>query len=159
MRVSDAGIERIKAREGVVATMYRDQAGLPTIGVGHLLTRDELASGKLWLPTGAVDWHVGLSDEQVVELLEQDLDNAEAAVDRAMPDVENLSQAQFDALVSFVFNVGTHAFRDSTLRKRILGGQLHEVPTQLRRWVWAAGRIDPVLAKRREDEIAQWEGA
>jgi lysozyme len=159
MLISSAGIERLKRREGVVREMYRDSAGLPTIGVGHLLTKDELSSGKLYLESGAVDWAGGLTDEQVDELLREDLATSEAALDATLLTVPELEQHQYDALVSFVFNVGARAFRDSTLLKRLKSGNLDVVPDQLRRWVFAGGQVDPILVKRREDEVAQWRNA
>ena len=155
MKLSNGGIARIEDREGARGQMYRDSAGLPTIGVGHLLTKDEVYSGKLHLPTGTVDWHVGLSDHEIRELLEMDAARAEATVSDAV--AVPLTQSQFDALVSFVFNVGIHAFRDSTLLRMLNQGDYAAVPEQLRRWVHSAGQVDPILVKRREDEITQWE--
>ena len=156
MIVSDAGIERLKQREGVVLAMYLDSAGLPTIGVGHLLTKDELSSGKVRLTGESVDWHGGLTEDQVGELLRQDLGRAEKVLDQELVTAPELTQAQYDALVSFVFNVGVQAFKDSTLLKRLKGGNTDAVPEQLRRWVHAAGNVDPILVKRREDEVEQW---
>ena len=159
MITSDAGLEHIKRREGLRTKMYRDSAGLPTIGVGHLLTKDELSSGKIFLTGGiSVDWGAGLTVEEVNELLRLDLARAEDTVNNLLVSVLELEQHQFDTLVSFVFNVGPRAFRDSTLLKRLKSGTVDAVPEQLRRWVYAAGNVDPILVKRREDEIAQWEG-
>ena len=151
MNISYAGIEALKRREGVVSTMYRDTAGLPTIGVGHLLTKDELTSGKLAL---SVDWHQGLTDAQIDELLRRDLDAAETAVATGVR--VRLSSQQFDTLVSFAFNVGVTAFRQSTLVRLLNAGDYAAVPAQLRRWIYSAGQVDPILVKRREDEARQW---
>lgn len=155
MRTSDDGLGALKRREGVVRTMYRDSAGLPSIGVGHLLTKDELSSGKL--SALGVDWHQGLTDAQVDVLLRHDLALAEATVTEAVR--VPLAPQQFDTLVSFAFNVGGSAFRGSTLLRLLNGGDYDAVPGQLRRWVHAAGRADPVLAHRREDEVRQWNSA
>jgi lysozyme len=157
VNTSDVGLEALKQREGVVLTMYRDSAGLPTIGVGHLLTKDELSSGKIRLAPEAVDWHMGLTEAQVDNLLRRDLDAAEIAVGTGVR--VSLSQQQFDTLVSFAFNVGSQAFRNSTLLRLLNAGDYGAVPGQLRRWVHSAGRRDPILVKRREDEILQWEAA
>ena len=135
--------------------MYRDSAGLPTIGVGHLLTKDELSSGKIVIEGVGVDWHAGLTPVQVRALLEQDLAWAEEAVNRHVE--LGLTQAQFDALVSFTFNAGAHAFKTSTLLKKVNAGDFVAVPEQLRRWVYSANQVDPILVKRREGEISQWE--
>jgi lysozyme len=153
MNTTDVGLGRLKAREGVVLSMYRDSAGLPTIGVGHLLTKDELSSGKLCIQT---DWHNGITEQQCDDLLRQDLNRAEAAVS-TLVNVE-LTGNQFDTLVSFVFNVGITAFQNSTLLRLLNTGNYASVPEQLRRWVYSAGRRDPILVNRREDEIRQWGG-
>ncbi len=106
MRLSDRGLDAIKAREGVVLEMYRDSANLPTIGVGHLLTKDELRSGKLL----EKDWRNGITAETADELLRHDAEAAEAAVGDNVVQVP-LTQYQYDALVSLAFNLGANAFR------------------------------------------------
>jgi lysozyme len=130
--------------------MYHDSAGLPTIGVGHLLTKEELATGKLRIE---VDWHQGITEAQAEDLLRQDLAAAEEAVSEV---TVPLTQQQYDTLVSFAFNVGGQAFRASTLLRLLNAGQYQAVPAQLRRWIHSAGRVDPVLVRRREDEVRQW---
>lgn len=151
MNASPAGLEALKRREGVVLAMYRDSAGLPTIGVGHLLTRDELTSGKLTMDG---DWHGGISAEVADALLRVDLATAEDAVSAAV--AVPLTQVQFDTLVSFAFNVGGNAFRKSTLVRLLNTGDYAAVPGQLRRWIFSAGQRDRVLERRREDEVDQW---
>jgi lysozyme len=151
MRLSDAGLEAIKAREGVVLNMYRDSAHLPTIGVGHLLTRDELYSGKLLDD----DWRDGISAETADELLRHDAETAQAAVGTSVH--VPLTQYQYDTLVSLAFNIGGTAFRKSTLVRLLNTGDYLAVPGQLRRWVFSAGVRDPILVKRREGEVHQWE--
>lgn len=152
--LSSAGLEAIKRREGVLLAMYRDSAGLPTIGVGHLLTKDELTSGKLTIDG---EWHTGITAEVADALLREDLMTAEEVVTVVV--TVPLSQAQFDTLVSFVFNVGGSAFRKSTLVRLLNAGDYAAVPGQLRRWIFSAGQRDRVLERRREDEIDQWMAA
>lgn len=65
-----------------------------------------------------------------------------------------LTQQQFDALVSFAFNVGNGAFCDSTLLKRLNAGQYDAVPAQLNRWVKAGGKTLEGLVTRRAAEGA-----
>lgn len=156
MMTSAAGLELIEAREGRRLQMYRDQAGYPTIGVGHKLTPSERASGKLFLESGAIRWADGITDEQVLELLRHDVHAAEQGLETGFPGYAELAQHQFDALVSFIFNVGVPAFKASTLLKRLKSGALADVPAQLRRWVYDAGAVDHVLVVRRESEVAQW---
>lgn len=152
MRASDAGRLLLTKREGCVLTMYKDSAGLATIGVGHLLTAEELASGQI---AGLGLWRPGITAAQADDLLRRDLAVAEAAVESEV--VVDLTPGQFDALVSFVFNVGVTAFRHSTLLKLLNAGDYASVPAQLRRWVHAGGTVDPGLIRRRESEIRQWD--
>lgn len=156
MRVSRTGRQLITALEGYRLCPYKDPAGYLTIGVGHLLTKSELSSGKIHLNSVAVQWAHGLTPEQVDELLAQDLMRFEAAVTQNVK--VDLNQHQFDALVSFAFNVGEEAFRNSTLLKLLNRGEYAAVPMQLRRWVYAGGRKLKGLAKRREQEIKCWNG-
>ena len=60
--------------------VYQDAAGLPTIGVGHLLTKDELASGKILILGEAIKYHDGLTNLQIDRLLTHDLAGSEGAV-------------------------------------------------------------------------------
>lgn len=154
--MSDEGIERLIENEGKRNRMYRDSGGAPTIGVGHLLTRSELRSGKIHIAGETVRWAAGLSDLQVTALLRQDIAKFEKAVRQnvGVP----LNQHQFDALVSFAFNVGSQAFRKSTLLRRLNAGDYAAVPSQLKRWVYDNGKKVRGLVNRRNDEIAQWLG-
>ena len=140
--------------EGVVLTPYRDVANLLTIGVGHLLTRSELSSGKLVIGLEQVKWKDGITEEQAMALLRKDLESAERVV--WQDDGRSLTDGQFDALVSFVFNVGVGAYLGSTLRKKLLAGDLAAVPEQMKRWDRAGGIRVAGLARRREAEAALW---
>ena len=150
--LSPSGLAAIERREGTRLAAYRDTAGLWTIGCGHLLTKDELSSGKIL----GEDWRDGISQQTCDQLLRTDLDEAIKAVN-VLVEVP-LLQHQFDTLVSFVFNVGAHAFQQSTLLRLLNEGQLTAIPGQLRRWIYSAGHRDAILEKRREDELAQWDG-
>ena len=158
MQTSKEGIARIEHREGVRLQMYYDSAGLPTIGVGHLLTKDELSSGKLFLSSGPAKWRDGITKEQVDDLLTADLHIAESVVDVCLAQRPDLPQCQFDCLVSFVFNIGGKAFRNSTLLKKLLACDFAAIPDELRKWKYAGGVVSPGLVKRREDEVKQWLG-
>lgn len=152
-QMTQTGIKSLLAREGSRSKMYYDTAGLPTIGVGHLLTRSEMTSGKIWIDGEAIRWRDGLSNDQITRLFDRDNDLAEAAVSDLVK-VE-LADHQFDTLVSFVFNVGINAFRKSTLLRKLNAGDYNAVKTELGRWIYAAGK--PVLRLRREEEARQWE--
>jgi lysozyme len=154
MKVGQSGKNLFKEWEGLVTCVYLDSGGEPTIGIGHLLTRSERTSGKIIIQGQAVSYQSGLTEQQCWELLDQDLDGAEKAVNEAV--TVPLNQNQFDALVSFVFNVGTGAFRGSTLLKLLNQAQYNQVPAQLRRWVRDNGKVVQGLVNRREKEIALW---
>ncbi len=153
--MSQNGTKLLAEWEGVETEVYDDAAGLPTIGVGHLLTQNERNSGKITIKGQAVDYKQGLSEQEVLDLLAQDLERFEAAVSDAVQVA--LRQNQFDALVSFAFNVGTQAFKSSTLLKKLNQGLYDEVPAQLRRWNKAGGKVIQGLINRREKEIGLWQ--
>jgi lysozyme len=155
--MSDEGRRMLIALEGSRARIYRDPAGLPTIGVGHLLTPSELTSGKIRIGDKDVKYVFGLSDRQIDDLLAQDLDDAEWCVRGGVEGVA-LEQHEFDALVSFVFNVGCQAFHNSTLARRLNSGDKGSTPEQLRRWVYSGGEVLDGLRHRREVEIDHWRG-
>lgn len=156
MQMSQHGLELLKQWEGCELKVYNDSAGLPTIGVGHLLTKSELSSGKINIDGVAVVYANGLTNDQVLALLAQDVKPAEQSVNNGVK--VSLNQNQFDALVSFTFNVGGGAFSSSTLLKVLNQGQYDQVPDQLRRWTKSGGRTVQGLVNRRENEIKLWNG-
>ena len=123
MRIDQTGIDFIRSVEGVKNFVYADSAGLPTIGVGHLLTQDELTSGKIHIDGKAYKYHEGLPDDVIDRLLLRDLHIAELVVNSNVK--VKLTQSQYNALVSFTFNVGVGAFRNSTLLKLLNAGGYH----------------------------------
>lgn len=156
MEMSDKGVEFMYSVEGYEEKMYLDQAGLPTIGCGHLLTKDELMSGKIRLPDKVLYWKdAQLSPEDVHDLLRNDLSKAESAV-RVFVEVD-LTQTEFDALVSFVFNIGVGAFQHSQLLRLLNRNMFDTIPGQMRRWVYCAGKPSSGLYHRRAREVKLWE--
>lgn len=147
--ISDTGLDLIKAWEGiedgdpttVPLDPYDDPRGLPTIGWGHLIKEGE-------------DFTGGISLEQAEELLQQDVRWAEKAVLAGLEDV--LLQRQFDALVSFTFNVGRQAWYSSTLREVINKDEFNFVPCEMCRWVWSGGETYKGLARRRLAEATMF---
>jgi lysozyme len=154
MQMSDHGLELIKQWEGFENKLYKDSVGLPTIGVGHLLSKSELSSGKIFINGVPAQYDGGLSDQQVLDLLSQDVNPAAQLVTNKV--TVTLNQNQFDALTSFTFNVGGDAFIGSTLLKLLNQGQYDQVPAQLRRWNKAGGQVVQGLINRRENEIKLW---
>lgn len=151
MKTSDAGLAFIQKEEGTVLKIYKDIAGLETIGVGHLLTADDKSSGR---------FKDGITNEQALELLRNDVGHAEAAVNDLVK--VQLSQNEFDALVSFVFNLGKGALKVSSLLKRLNAGDKAGVPIEMAKWNKAKNpktkklEVSKGLAARRTREIALW---
>ena len=134
--ITQEGLNLIKHFEGFSPTVYTCPAGYATIGYGHLITKNE--SFKT------------ITEDAAQVLLRSDAETAERAVLRYID--APLTDGQFDALVSFTFNLGSGALQRSTLRRKV-NRQVHsEVPSQLNRWVWAGGRKLPGLVVRRHLE-------
>ncbi|MBY0421805.1 MAG: lysozyme, partial [Parvularculaceae bacterium] len=106
MKTSDTGIALIKRFEGLELKAYQDVAGIWTIGYGH--TGDDVKAG------------MKISEREAEELLRKDVKRFEDGVLRLV--TVSLNQNEFDALVSFTFNVGAEAFRKSTARRRLNAG-------------------------------------
>ena len=150
-KISLEGLEKITQFEGMVNKVYRDTSGLPTIGIGHLLTKSERSSGKIQIGDRYVKFSDGLSHDDCLSLLDQDCNLAENYVNALV--TRDLTQNQFDSLVSFVFNLGGWAFTKSTLLKVLnSGGTNQEIINQFMRWVHDEGKILQGLVKRRMKE-------
>ena len=94
----------------------------------------------------------GIDRAEAEALLRLDLRGAERAVCRLIP--APLTEARFDALASFTFNLGAGALQRSTLRRVVNRGEHEAVPAELLRWVWAGGRRLKGLVRRRAAEAA-----
>lgn len=151
-KMSTRGRIILKQLEGWREEPYKDAAGFLTVGVGHLLSAEEEENKGVHV--GDRFFSFPLSAFAVEMLLDQDLRSREKAVREEVK--EALNQGQFDALVSFVFNVGRKAFETSSLLRLLNKGERLIIPHQFRKWVWAGGRKLDGLKKRREAEIAMW---
>jgi GH24 family phage-related lysozyme (muramidase) len=140
LKTSPRGLEFIKKEEGCILHVYDDPAGNPTIGVGHLIKKGE-EFGEI-------------TEEEALKILARDLKIAEGAINEYVQ--VPLNQNQFDALVSFVFNVGAGAFQGSTLLRLLNQGHYGAVPEQLAQWRKAGGQVLAGLVKRREREGELW---
>ena len=147
MKFSEHGLNLLKEWEGCILHIYKDAAGLPTIGIGHLLTKEEKIGNK---------YANGITEEEALQILAKDVVPAENAVNSHVS--VQLSQNQFDALVSFTFNCGVGAFANSTLLKVLNAGNYNEVPAQLMRWTKAGGKTCDGLVTRRKNECNLWNG-
>ena len=155
MKVSERGRFLIKHHEGVRLRPYRCPAALWTIGVGHVLYPDQALlkmPERLEYPLKIEDAYPHTMDE-VDALLAKDIRRFEQGVARYCPDSVN-SQGQFDALVSFAFNVGLGTLQRSTLRLKYNRGDIDGAAEELDKYVRGGGRVLPGLVKRRADEKA-----
>ena len=134
MKTSPAGLAAITQREGRRNEAYRDSRGIWTIGVGH--TGPEVHAGLVW------------SDSQVESALAHDISWAEDAVNKHV--TVPITQNQFDALVSFTFNIGAEGFATSTA-VRVLNSGVNQAANALLLWEHPAE-----LKARRESERAQF---
>lgn len=136
MRASEILFEQLKRFEGLSTEAYHDAAGVLTIGYGH--TGPDVQEGDK------------ISKYWAEHLLQADLYEVERAVDALNVAV---TQPQFDALVSFAFNVGIGRLKGSTLLKTICeGGSMRDIKREFKRWVYAGKKQLPGLVKRREWE-------
>ena len=148
MNVSKAGIALIKHHEGVRNRPYRCAANLWTCGVGHLI-----GDGK-HLPDS---WNRTFTEAEIDGLLKSDLRRFELGVHKMLPNVP-LRQHEFDALVSFCFNLGLGCFQRSTIRQALLRGDKTQAMESLVKYCRAGGKILKGLQTRRLDERALFEG-
>lgn len=155
MKVSDSAVEVIKHHEGKRNKPYSCPALLWTIGYGHVLYPEQ---AKLKLeernayplrPEHDKIW----SDGGIDAILRSDLTRFESGVLRLCPSAIN-SQAHFDALVSFSFNVGLGSLQSSTLRMKYNRGDVQGAADEILKWNKGGGRILPGLTLRRLEEQA-----
>lgn len=138
-QTSEAGQKFIQQWEGFVPVIYKDVAGLDTIGFGHLVIKGEKFQEPI-LPDDAA------------ALMRKDLARIERGMHTGLKAA--LKQQQFDALASFTYNLGVGAFKSSTLLKRVNAGRHDDVPGQLLRWINAGDPPKPEkgLINRRKAE-------
>lgn len=140
MKTGTAGIELIKQFEGWRSRAYRDAVGVWTIGYGHT------AMAGAPRPVQGMT----ITKTQGEAILRTDLVKYERAVNNAV--TVDLNQNQFDALVSFCYNVGPGNLRKSSVLKRTNAGLFGEVPGRLMLWNKAGGRVLRGLTRRRKAE-------
>lgn len=144
LSLSEQGVNLIKQFEGFSSKLYNDPAGHCTIGYGTLVHRDNCNGNE------SDEFKKGISEERGTELLKLEANKFSGTVNNSV--TVPLNQNQFDALVSFVYNIGPAAFGESTLLKKLNNGSYDSVPSELRKWVKGGGKVLPGLVKRREQE-------
>ena len=136
MQLSDKGIELIKTFEGFSAIPYNDVVGRPTIGFGHLILPGEVFGS--------------IGSMEATSLLRKDCSKAVSCVNNNVK--VQLNQNQFDALVSFTYNLGCGNFKSSTLLKYVNLGNFQAAAAEFHKWNHAGGKVVDGLTKRRNKE-------
>lgn len=144
MNTSQQGVDFIKRHEGCRLIAYRCQGNKWTIGYGH--TGSEVVAG------------MQISQAQAEEYLKSDLLRFEAAVAKELQRT-TFRQRHFDALVSFCYNIGTEAFRKSTLLRKVKAdAEDATIRDEFMRWVNAGGKVSNGLVSRRKAEADYYFG-
>jgi lysozyme len=141
MKISQKGIDLIKKFEGCKLYAYRDSVGVATIGYGH---------------TKGVKMGMGITQQQAETFLKEDI----VPVERVLNGMGiNYTQGQFDALTSWIFNLGQGNFKSSTMYKYIVAKKSDiEITDQMVKWHKAGGKPLLGLKKRRCDEANMFLG-
>jgi lysozyme len=145
MSISIAGLDAIKSHEALRLVKYRDQAGLWTIGYGHLIRPWE-------------NFDAGITEEKALGLLVADLAEAERAVNAGVR--VPVSQSMYDAMVSLAFNIGSGAFASSSVLRRVNQGDLEGAASAFALWnkvtIDGALVVSNGLVSRRAAEAAMF---
>ena len=140
MNTSDAGLDLIKSHEGLRLRAYLDSVEIPTIGYGH---------------TRGVELGMTCDEAQADAWLRDDVKIAERCVNGLV--TVPLTQGEFDALVSFVFNLGCANLRESTLLRKLNDSDYDGAAQEFARWNHAGGEVVAGLTARRQAERQRFE--
>lgn len=141
MKISGEGLALIKKFEGCELYAYKCPAGVWTIGYGH---------------TKGVEPGMQITEDDANNMLVEELEEYEGYINDMVQC--SLSQHQFDALVSWVYNLGSTNLKNSTMLKVLNDWKHEEVPAQIKRWNKAGGQILEGLVRRREAEALLFMG-
>ena len=143
-KISQKGIDLIKKFEGLKLKPYLCSAGVPTIGYGNTFYE---TGKKVTLNDPAI------TEKRAEELLAHLLVSFEKYVDSYCRD--DISQSQFDAIVSFAYNLGPNSLKASTLLKKVnVNPSDPTIKAEFLKWTKAGGRVLKGLVLRREAEAA-----
>ena len=142
MNISEPGLALIKQFEGFSPTPYLCPAGKPTIGYGHVIRASE-------------QFPDAISTDEAESLLKQDVSYTEQIITHSI--VIDLTQNQFDALVSLAYNIGVGAFVNSTLLRLLNTGDTQAASAQFAHWIYSNGQKLDGLAARRAAEAELFE--
>lgn len=139
--ISKPGLDLIRRSEGCRLTAYRCPAGVWTVGYGH--TGPDVTEGMT------------ITQERAEELLAADVAEFEKRVQQLV--TAPMTQGQFDAMVSFAYNVGLNAFAASTLLRKFNAEDYDGAAAEFARWNRGGGKVLPGLVARRNEERAMFE--
>ena len=143
VRISQSGLDLIKSFEGFSATPYADASG-QSIGFGHFILPGE-------------SFPSAISEAQATDILLSDSAKAQKAISDYV--TVPLNQNQYDALTSFIFNVGVYAFANSTLLRVLNTGDYVGAAGEFQRWNKSGGVVNDALVQRRAAEATLFLGA
>jgi lysozyme len=150
MKTSEKGLDLIKQFEGFKDYVYMCPAGLPTIGYGHVIDSKSVALTKA-APR--------ITREKAEQLLKNDVKEAENAINSSVK--VNISQGQFDALVSLIYNWGAYNFKISLGLRKLnagdYGGAADEFFSKVRGVVNIDSKFSNGLYRRRQAELELWQ--
>jgi lysozyme len=135
MKISKNGLNLIKHFEGCELEAYKCPAGVWTIGYGHIKTAVE---------------GMTITQHQADDMLIEEMNEYEGYINNSV--LVDLTQNQFDAMVSWVYNLGNGNLNASTLLKVLNSGDYAGVPAQMMRWNKAGGKVLEGLTRRRQAE-------
>lgn len=141
MNISQEGLSLIKKFEGCELKAYRCAANVLTIGYGS---------------TKGVTEDMEITQEEAETLLQEEMHEYEGYINDMVK--VPLEQHQFDAMVSWVFNLGSGNLSSSTLLRVLNEGKYEDVPEQILRWNKAGGKVLDGLVRRRTAESLLFEG-
>lgn len=141
MKISQAGLELIKDFEGCKLTAYQDSVGVWTVGYGS--TGGDVCKG------------LTITQDEAEKRLRKHLEGVERAILRLV--TVPLTQGEFDALCSFVYNLGEGALAKSTLLKMLNASDYDGAAQQFLRWDKAGGQVLAGLTRRRQAEMRRFE--
>lgn len=137
MKVSKTGVDLVAKYEGFVDHAYQDVVGVWTIGFGH---------------TSGVRKGQKITREDALELLQEELQDYADGMDKLV--TVPLNQNQYDALTSFVYNLGVGSLKSSTLLRLLNAGSYGAAAVEFTKWNKAGGRVLAGLTRRRNEEKA-----
>jgi len=139
--INKNGVELLKDFEGFSSTPYKDVAGIWTIGFGSIYGIDNKR---------VTENHPNITEEIAQELMERDLKTTEFTIANLVK--VPLTENQFSALCSFVYNIGSGAFQRSTARMKLNRKDYEGCANELLKWKYAGKKIIPGLLRRRKAE-------